>query len=532
MTTLTGTGALIKLALRRDRIMLVVWLYALTAFVAASVYGFGNLYPDAASREAFIAAAGHNPALLSLYGPLYGTSLGSLTAWRVSAFLGLGTALMSIFLVIRHTRADEESGRLELIGAGVVGRHAPLACAIAVAWIANLVIGVAMSVAAVALGLPAAGSIAMVAGIVGCGLAFAAVAAVTAQLAQGGRTARGLALCVLLAAFLLRATGDSAGPGGPRWLSWLSPVGWAELTRAFGAIRWWVIVLPVLTALLVTAGAAVLASRRDYDAGLIAQRPGPATGSPGLASPLALAWRLQRGSLLAWVIGAFVYGGVVGSAAKGIGGLLGSAQVRQIMIRLGGQAALTNAYLAAILSFTGLIAAGYAIGAVLRLQSEESAGHADSVLATATGRIAWSTSHLLIAAAGTIVIVLSVGLGAGLGYTYRAGGGGREIGRLLVAGLAQAPAALVLGGLAVALFGLWPSISVSGSWSVLGVFALLLFLGASLRLSHWVMDISPFAHLPKLPGGVVHALPLILLVLIAVALIGAGLVGVRRRDFG
>src|SRR5262249_43120918 len=149
--------------------------------------------------------------------------------------------LMSIFLVMRHTRADEESGRLELIGSAVVGRHAPLACSVAVAWIANLVIGVTMSVAAIALGLPAAGSIAMVAGIACCGLVFAGVAAVTAQLAQSARTARGLALCVLLVAFLLRATGDSAGPGGPRWLSWLSPVGWTELTRAFGAIRWWVI---------------------------------------------------------------------------------------------------------------------------------------------------------------------------------------------------------------------------------------------------------------------------------------------------
>lgn len=532
MKTLTGTRALIKLAFRRDRTMLVVWLYVLTAFVAASVYGFRNLYPNAAARESFIAAAGSNPALLSLYGPLYGNSLGSLTAWRVSAFLGLGAALMSIFLVVRHTRADEESGRLELIGAAVVGRHAPLACAVAVAWIANLVIGVAMSVAAIALGLPAAGSIAMVAGIVGCGLAFTAVAAVTAQLAQSARTARGLALCVLLVEFLLRATGDSAGAGGPRWLSWLSPVGWAELDRAFGTIRWWVLVLPVLTAVVVTAGAAVLAARRDYDAGLIAQRPGPAVGSPSLASPLALAWRLQRGSLLAWILGAFVYGGVVGSAAKGIGGLLGSAQVRQIMVRLGGQTALTNAYLAAILSFTGLIAAGYAIGAVLRLQSEESVGHADSVLATRTGRIAWSSSHLVIAAVGTVLIVLAVGLGAGLGYTYRSGGGGSEIGRLLAAGLAQAPAALVLGGLAVALFGLLPKFSISGSWSVLGVLALLLLLGPTLRLTHWIMDVSPFTHLPKLPGGTVHALPLVCLGLVAVALTGAGLVGLRRRDLG
>ena len=90
----------------------------------------------------------------------------------------------------------------------------------------------------------------------------------------------------------------------------------------------------------------------------------------------------------------------------------------------------------------------------------------------------------------------------------------------------------MLGGLAVALFGLLPRFSVSGSWSVLGVLVLLLLLGTTLRLSHWIMDISPFTHLPKLPGGVVHGLPLVLLGLIAIALTGAGLVGLRRRDLG
>ena len=532
MSTLTGTGALTKMAFRRDRTMLVIWIYVLTAFVAATVYGFRKAYPTAALLESTAAGAAHNPALLSLYGPVFGSSLGSLTAWRDSAILGLGLALMSIFIVVRHTRADEETGRLELIGATVVGRHAQLACAIAVAVTANLVVGVAMAAAAIALGLPAAGSIAMAAGLVGCGLVFTGVAAVTAQLAQTARTARGLAIGVVGVAFLLRAIGDSVGPGGPRWLSWLSPIGWGELVRAFDGVRWWVLVLPVLAAVVVSTAGAMLAARRDYDAGIVAQRPGPAAGSASLRTSLALAWRLQRGSLLAWVGGAFVYGVVIGSSAKGIGGLLGSHEVKRIMRNLGGHAGLTNAYLAAILGFTGLVVAGYAVSTVLRLRSEETDGHADPVLATGTGRISWALSHLGIAAIGTLTAVLMVGFGAGLGYVSRAGGGGAEIGRLVAAGLAQAPAALVIGGVAAALFGLAPKASVSGSWTVLGVLVLLLMLGATIQLSHWVLDISPFTHLPKLPGGTVHSLPLAVLCVVAVVLAGAGLVGLRRRDIG
>lgn len=149
------------------------------------------------------------------------------------------------------------------------------------------------------------------------------------------------------------SAGDSAGAPGPGWLTWLSPIGWAELIRSFGVIRWWMLALPLVTAVALGLVAGVLAARRDYDAGLLPQRPGPARAAAWLRSPLALAWRLQRATLISWVTGALVYGAIVGEAARGIGGLLGSAEIRKIMIKLGGQAAFTNAYLAAIMSFSG-----------------------------------------------------------------------------------------------------------------------------------------------------------------------------------
>ena len=532
MSTLTGTGALARLAGRRDRVMLPAWVYVLTALVVGTAYSFKKLYPTTAGRAEFAAAVGHNPALLSLYGPLFGNSLGSLTAWRYGAFAALGAGLMSIFIVVRHTRADEESGRLELVGSAAVGRHAALTAGLVICLSANLVLPVLMSAGLIALGLPAVGSIALALAIAGCGLVFTAVAAVTAQIASTARSARGLAIGALGAAYLLRAVGDSASARGPRWLTWLSPMGWAEQIRSFGGIRWWVLALPLAATVALAIVAGVLAGRRDYDAGLLAQRPGPAQAGASLRSPLALAWRLQRGTAISWTIGALIYGGLVGSAAKGIGGLLGSGEVRRILVNLGGQSALTNAYLAAIMSFSGLIVAGYAVSAVLRLRTEELAERADPVLATSTGRISWALSHLTIAAAGSVVILAATGLGAGLGYGVRPVGGGLAVGSLIGAGLARAPAALVLAGVAAALFGLAPKASVAGGWTALGVVVLMLFLGAALQLPHWVLDISPFTHVPKLPGGSVSAAPLIWLSLVALALAAAGLVGLRRRDIG
>ena len=530
--TLAGTGALARLAARRDRIMLPAWVYVLTVLVASTAYSFRRLYPTVASRVEFAASAGHNPALLSLYGRLYGSSIGSLTAWRFGSLAALGAGLMSIFIVIRHTRADEEAGRLELLGSAAVGRHAALAAGVLLSCGANLLLAVLMSAALIALRLPAAGSIALALGIAGCGLVSTAVAAVTAQLTETARAARGLAIGVAGAAFLLRAVGDSAGAAGPRWLSWLSPMGWAELVRAFGAVRWWILALPAAVALMLTAAAGVLAARRDYAAGLLPPRPGSARAAPWLRSSLALAWRLQRAALAWWLIGALVYGAVVGSAAKGIGGLLGSGEIRHILARLGGQASLADTYIAAIMSFSGLIVAGYGISVVLRLRSEELDGHADTTLAAGAGRVGWGLSHLVIAAAGMVAILAATGLGVGVGYGLRSAGGGLTLGGLVGAGLAQAPAALVLAGFAAALFGVVPRASVAGGWTALGLVVLLVLLGATLRLSHWVLDISPFAHLPKLPGGAVSAAPLAWLCVIALALGVVGLAGLRRRDIG
>ena len=531
MSTFTGTRALAKLASRRDRIMLVAWIYVLTALIAGTAYGFKKLFPTPAGRIEFAIAAAHNPALLSLYGPLFGNSVGSLTAWRYGGFAALGAGLMSIFIVIRHTRADEETGRLELVGSAVVGRNAALTAAVMIAVAANFGLAVLITAALSLLGLPVAGSVSLALAIAGSGLVFTAVAAACAQIASTARSARGLAIGLVGLTYLLRAIGDSSGPHGPRWLSWLSPIGWAELIRSFGAIRWWVLALPVVIAAAVAVVAGVLAVRRDYDAGMLPQRPGPARASESLRSAFALAWRLHRGTLIGWLTGALIYGVIVGSAAKGIGGLLGSSRIRDIMTNLGGTSAITNAYLAAIMGFDGLIAAGYAVSAVLRLRSEETSGHADPVLATGASRLRWSLPHLLIAVAGTVLILVVAGLAAGLGYALRSGGTG-EIGPLVVAALAQVPAALVIAGFAAALFGLAPSASVAGGWSALGVVVLILFLGAALKLSHWVLDISPFQHLPKLPGGTLTAPPLVWLSLIALALGAVGLAGLRRRDVG
>jgi len=536
-SVLAGTGALTRLAFRRDRVMLPAWVYVITVLIASNSYSLGKLYPTAAARADLAVSGGRNPALVFLYGRFWGDSLGAVSAWRYGVWAAIFAALMSIFLVIRHTRADEEAGRLELVGSAAVGRLAALTASLLVALAANVVLTVLLVIVLIAIGLPAAGSVAFALAITTCSLAFAAVAALAAQLTASARAARGIAIGVLGAAYLLRAVGDASGEGGVSWLTWLSPLGWTEFIRPYTEDRWWVLVLPLALTAAATAAAYVLSMVRDHGAGLLPDRPGRPAASAWLRGPTGLAWRLQRGTLYGWAVGfAFTFA-ASGAAAKGIGSLLGgSQQLRNAFTRLGGEAGITDAYLAAIMSLAGLAAAAYATSVVLRLRTEETGGQAEPLLATATSRIRWGLSHIAVAIVGTAALLAVAGVAAGLGYGLRTGSAGPEVARLLGAAMVQLPASLAVAGAAVVLFGLAPRASVAGAWTVVGVVVLIALFGQVLRLSQWVLDVSPFAHVPKLPGAAVTlhttGAPLLWLGLAAVALAAAGLAGLRRRDIG
>jgi ABC-2 type transport system permease protein len=533
VTSLAGSRDLMKLAARRDRIMLVAWIYVLTILVVSTGYSFKGLYKTASSREALASGIVHNVATLALAGPLYNDSLGALAAYKVGSATALAAGLMSVFIVIRHTRADEEAGRLELVGSTAVGRHAAMAVGVLLAVAANVVLALLIFAGMAFLGLPVGGSAALGLAIGTCGIFFAAVAAVAAQLSGSARGARGIAIVVLAASYLIMSVGAAAGSGGLRWLLWLSPVGWASEVRAYAGDRWPVLVLPVAAAVIVAGAAGVLAARRDLGAGLVPPRPGPPDAARSLRSPLALAWRLQRASLAGWAGVALVYGAALGSLARHIGSMLGSSKhVGNVLTELGGQSGLTDAYLATMMSVFGLAAAGYAISVVLRLRSEEAAQQAEAVLAGSVSRAAWAGSQLVVAVAGSALVLAAAGLGTGLTFGLSGGDAGAQVPRLLGAALAQLPASLAVAGVAAVLFGLLPRASVAGGWTALALAAVVLLFGPTLRLAQWFQDVSPFTHVPKLPGGSGSTVPLAWLALIALALAAAGLALLRRRDIG
>jgi ABC-2 type transport system permease protein len=525
VSALASTGQLIRFVARRERVRIPVYLVIFTMLIVSTAVQSEELYPTPADRADYVATVTGNPGLIAMVGPAWDVrTVGGDTAWQWGGLGAVVAALMSMFIVARHTRGEEQSGRSELIRASVVGREAPTAATLLVAGAANVLLGAVTALSMIVLDQPSEGSIAFGASLTGVGLLFMGVAAVAMQVSQSTSGAYGLVGAVLGAAYALRAAGD-VGDGN---LSWLSPIGWGQAMRPYAEERWWPLLLLLGgTAILLVAAFALL-GRRDDGAGVVAPRPGPPRASPVITRPLGFALRLQRNALAGWAVGLLLGGVSIGLTAEDADALVGDSDAVDRLFEQSGAGSLVDNYLAVSLLSMALIGTGFALQAVMRARGEETAGRLEPLLATALARPRWLLSHVVVSVAGTVVVVGAAGLGTGVADAINTGDAGR-LPLLLGSSLAFVPAVWVLIGAAVALFGLVPR-AVAAAWGLLGASYLIGLLGPLLSLPDWVMDLSPFTHVPLVPAADLAVVPLIVLTAIATGLVAVGLSGFRRRD--
>ncbi|RIQ21091.1 ABC transporter permease [Jiangella rhizosphaerae] len=525
-TTLTGTVTLIRFILRRDRVRLPIWIGAIVLLVVGSLPTFPETYPTQADRQAR-AELLDNPATVALTGPAYGTddyTFGAMTANELLLWVAITMGLMSILLMVRHTRAEEETGRTELLRAGVLGRHAGTTAAFTVVAGANVLIGLLLGVLMPSAldELSVSSSLLFGAAVASVGLVFAGVGALTAQVTEHARAASGLGVAVLGAAFSLRAIGDV----GAEALSWLSPIGWAQRTKVYVDDRWWPLLIALAVTALLVAVAYATTSRRDVGAGLVQARPGSPRAGARLSSPLGLALRLQRGGLIGWGAGLIVFGLAYGSLASSIEEFVSDNSTLQDV--LGDAGTLIDGFMALVVQMLALLAAAYGLTAVVRLRNEETAGRAEPVLATAVSRVRFAASHLVIAMGGSLLLMLGGGLGLALTASL-ALDDGSMFGKLLGASVAHMPGIWLITAVAVALVGLVPHL-VHLSWIVLTYAVIVGMLAGFFQFPDWVMKISPLDAASPLPGGDLGTVAVVIMGVLAVALIWIGLLGFRRRD--
>jgi polyether ionophore transport system permease protein len=525
---MAGAWGLARFELRRDRMLASVWVLLLVGMCYVSATATESLYPTLSDRVAAAELVNSSPAVVALYGPILDvTSLGEVAMTKATVMYAVFVMALALVLVRRHTRAEEESGRAELLGAAQVARQAPLASAVIESGLIVTGLGALAALANIAGGLPVQGSLLFGASWWGTGLVGIGTAAVACQLVPSARTCAFIGAAAIGGLYLLRAAGDV----GPSWMSWLSPLGWNTQLRAWSDPRWWVLLLYPAASVVLVSAAAALRARRDLGSGLVAVRAGPAEGSPRLRDVVALTLKLHTTSLVAWTVAAAVMGAVFGSIVTSLGSLFDSPRMQEILQSLGGTGPVADAMLAGILSVVAMVLSGFAIAVASHGGTDERDGRTEQVLATATPRGLSFLAVVAVALIGATWLMLVAGLSAGLGYGVQEGGLGDTMGRTLAGALAPAPAVWVTGSLAILCLSFgsrWASLG----WAVLVLFVTVGLIGELLQLPAWVIGVSPFDHIAKVPSEPVGWGSELVLTAISLGIAALAWFSYRTRDIG
>ena len=521
---MTGIGVLLRAFLRRDRWMLLWWTLGTVLLYYSQAVSVAGLYATQAEFDRAAAAMQGNAALIAMAGPDRAlNTIGGQVAWQSTAFGAIVVGMMSMFLVGRHTRAEEESGRDELLRAAAVDRRATTTAALMEALLANALVGLLVALSLVSFPLAVADSAALGVGLMLCGWVFSGTALAAAQLTSTTRAMYGVAGGVIGVAYLLRAIGDLGTPA----LTWSSPIGWYQQMYAFSGLRWWPAAFLVVAAAVAAVAAYAVFLRRDWGAGVLAARPGPARARPLLGSGAGLAWRLQKGQVVGWSLAMLLVGMSYGSLGTDVGEMIGDSEVtRDLMVQ--GDADLVDGFYATAILMLALICCGFATSSALRPRSEEDDGRVEELLATALPRRGWLLGHVAVTVLGTVAVVACAGAGLGLGFGLVAGdaGGGVD---LAVATLGYLPPVLCLAAVTRLLYGV-SARATTLAWLPLLLAVVVMLFGVVLDLPQWLQDLSPFEHLALVPAQDFRWTPFLAVAVLALALSVAGQAAFGRRD--
>jgi ABC-2 type transport system permease protein len=530
-------AALLRQRIRRDRLQLIFWIggTALLALFAASAVA--TTYGDAAERNQILALAIQSPAILILRGLPQGGGLDAFVFFEIFTYLALPAAMMSTFLAVRHTRAEEESGRAEVIGSTPAARVLPTVATLVHGVGANILIGLGVFAGLALGGMAVDGSLVAGVATTATGIVFLSIGMLSAQFIRTSRGANGLSIALVGIAFLLRGVGDALGTQtGPlsmasAWPSWLSPIGWAQHTAAYTENTLAPLLLSAGLAALCLVAVFVLQGVRDSGASLIPERRGRASAGATLSSSFGLAWRLQWGTILGWSVGGAAFGLLAGSLSSLVQQAAASdPSIQQSLQSIVGSAgSMTQTLVAAMFSFVGVLAAACATQAVIRMRQEEALGTAELVLSSPVSRVRWLVDYLVLGLVA-IAIVLAVSAGVAALSLAASGDGSVSAGDVFTTAVAQVPAALIYLGVLALLFVLVPKAMIGAGWALVAVGVVVGNFGGLIGMPEWLRDVSPFTHTPVITGSTTDWSGAVWMAAIAGVAVGASVVLMRRRE--
>jgi polyether ionophore transport system permease protein len=435
--------------------------------------------------------------------------------------------VFGLFAAVRAMRTEEDTGRAELVLAGVAGRPTAFVCSLAAIAAGTALLWLAEFAGLAVAGLPAGSSAYLALASVSVVPVFVGVGALTSQLAPTRRMALQLGLAVFVVAFLLRVVADTSS--GVAWLRWITPLGWAEELRPFTGAQPLVLLLPlVLSAVLLTA-AGFIAAGRDVGAGLLPARDSSAPRLWLLSSPMAHALREERGNLVAWILSIAVFALIVGVISKSINSSVISQGLQKQIEKFGTGSIITpEGYIAFAFIFFVLAISVFVCAQIGAARHEEAEQQLETLLALPVGRRRWFAGRLGLAGGAAVVLSLTAGVLVSIGAQTQ--GVSLSFVKFIEAGANCLPVAALFLGLAALLYAIVPRASTGIGYGLVAVAFLWYLFGSLLAVPKWLVDATPFAHVGAVPVQPFHAGAAAIMVGIGVVAAVAAVAAFERRD--
>lgn len=522
------TGKIVGFILRQDRFKISFWLLGLTFFILIVPMAFAEMYGSQQERNTF-ADTMKNPAMTAMIGPgdLENYTVGAMTAHEMLLFTAIAVGLMSILLVGRHTRADEEEGRIELIRSLPVGRLAYLNATLIVYVITNVLLALITGLGLFALRIESMGlegSLLYGAILGATGIFFASLTALFAQITESSRGTLGFSIAFLLIAYLARAIGDVNNEA----LSWVSPLGWVTKTEVYSSNFWKPVLLMMAASAVLIIITNYLNAIRDLGAGFFPAVPGRRGAGRFLQSPFGLAIRIQRVMLISWAVGMFVLGASYGSVFGDLDSFFeGNELLEQMLVSEQGFS-LTEQFLPMLMVVMSILAIIPTLMSLVKILGEEKKGRIDPILARAVSRIKLIGTYLFISILTGIVMISLAALGLWVS-AVSVMESPLSFGTIYNSAIAYYPAVLVMIGISTFLIGFVPRMS-SFIWLYVLYTFFVLYLGGLFDLPNWLGQLTPFGYIPQLPIENVEWSNVILLTIISGLFMILGIIGYCRRD--
>lgn len=518
-----------KFILKKERKNIIICCIAFFIITLAQAYSYADLYSTVDERM-LIAKSMENPVMIAMMGPVYGNNnytVGALMSNQTLVFTAIAMAIISILLVNRNTRGDEETGRMEGVLSLPMGRVANILAIIITVIIVNFLFAIFIGVGLYALGIETMGlngSMAFGAVMGAAGMIFASITALCAQIFSTTRGTLGASFGLLGIAYLVRAIGDVSN----ETLALCSPLGWLLRTEVYVNNHWQYVFFTIIISLVIFGLSVYLYSIRDMGRGFIAEKKGKDSASIFLDNLFDLAVRLLRSNIIIWGIFIFVLGISYGSLLGDVEKFFESTKILKEMFSLQGGKTYYEQFISVLMPITALITTVPTLLIVTKLKSEEKSHRIEILITRPIARIKLLGSFNVLAIIASITFQVFFAIGfwySGVTVVENA----VSFRNIVIASISYLPAIWFMLGIANFFIGIFPKGSVL-IWIYYAYSALVIVLGKILQLPDWMQKLSQYEAIPKFPIEKMTFDNIILITVLTVIFLAIGLWGYKNRD--